>query len=69
MDYPIGSDQWVLWLWNNYSIVIGVVLGAIKIVALAHPGVTSNSIVDLLCLLPKTLGIVKRSVDTTSDVK
>lgn len=42
------SDQWWLWVWNNFSISILLCLGALKVVAIIYPGTKTNQIIDLI---------------------
>lgn len=42
------SDQWFFWLWNNFSILILLGLGLLKIVAIIYPGTKTNQILDLI---------------------
>ena len=42
------SDQWWLWIWNNFSISILLGLGLLKIVAIIYPGTKTNQILDLV---------------------
>ena len=44
----ILSDVWWLWLWNNYSISLGLLLGLLKLLAVLHPGAESNKIMEFL---------------------
>ena len=42
------SDQWWLWVWNNFSVSILLCLGLLKIVAIVYPGTKTNQILDLI---------------------
>lgn len=44
----ITSDAWWLYVWHNFSIDIGILLGLLKLWAKVKPSVISNSILELL---------------------
>lgn len=44
----IFTDQWWLWIWNNYSISIGMIFVLLKILAILNPGAKTNQIMELL---------------------
>lgn len=48
MNYELMTDQWWLYVWNNYSISIGMVFVLLKILAILNPGVKTDKIMELL---------------------
>jgi hypothetical protein len=50
------TDQWWLWLWNTYSISIGILAALLKAWAVLHPGAENNKIMELLSLAFKKPG-------------
>lgn len=45
---PLLSDQWWLWIWNNYSISVGLIGVLLKCLAVVSKNNDTNKILDLL---------------------
>ena len=47
------DNKWLIDVWQNYNLWVTVVIPAVagivlKIIAIVHPGVTTNKIIDLV---------------------
>lgn len=47
----IFSNDWINWLWNNFSMVIvafpSIIAFGLKLIAIFHPKIPSDKIIDL----------------------
>jgi hypothetical protein len=48
MDFTIFTDSWWNWFVHEYAFTLGLLMSLLKGLAILHPGVDSNKIVDLL---------------------
>ena len=52
IDMRVLSNEWVIWLWNTYSMAIlavpSVVTFGAKLLAIFHPDIPSDKITDLV---------------------
>lgn len=52
MPHPWLSNDWCIWAWNTYSMAIlavpSIVTFIMKLVAIIHPDVPSDKVIDLV---------------------
>jgi len=48
MDFILFTDSWWNWFLHEYAFSIGVIWALLKMLAILHPGVETNKIMELL---------------------